>query len=122
VGEVQVRLRHVPLVAGLEVTNYPGADGMVNPITGEDVTGRDKWVQGTGRQGPEPADADHLWFTHPQPVRAAQFLAVIVPYRADDEPPVIEAAGEAGARVSFGGQTRTFAFVETDEADFVIIP
>jgi hypothetical protein len=72
--------------------------------------------------GPEPADADHLWFTHDQPLREAQFLAVIVPYRADAEPPVIEAAGEAGARVSLGGQTRTFSFVEADGADFTIIP
>jgi hypothetical protein len=122
VGETRVRLRHVPLVEGLEVANYHGAEGMVNPITGEDVTARDKWAKGTGRKGPEPADADHLWFTHEQPVREAGFIAAIVPYRADDEAPAIEPFGARGVQVTFRGNTRTISCVETDEADFVILP
>lgn len=122
VGDVRVCLRHLPLVEGLSVTNYPGVEGMVNPITGEDVTARDKWVQGTGRQGPEPADADHLWFTHEQPVREAGFLAVIVPYREADEPPTVEPFGERGAAVTFRGNTRTISFGDGAEADFRVIP
>ncbi len=122
VGDTRVRLRHVPLVEGLRVTNYPGIEGMVNPVTGEDVTARDKWVRGTERRGPEPADADHLWFTHAQPVREAGFLAVIVPYREADEPPTIEPAGERGVRVTFGGNTRTISVGDGGEADFVVMP
>ena len=122
VGDTRVRLRQVPLLDGLQVTNYPGAGGMINPVTGEDVTARDKWVKGTGRQGPAPADADHLWFTHAQPVREGAFLAAIVPYRADDEAPTIEPFGERGVQLTFRGNTRTVSLVESDEADFVILP
>ncbi len=122
VGEARVLLRHVPLIEGLEVTNYPGIEGLVNPITGEDVTARDKWAKGAGDEGPPPADADHLWFTHEQPLREAGFLAAIVPWRDGDEPPAVAAAGARGISVTLQGETRTIAIGEAAGADFVILP
>ncbi len=122
IGRAQVRVRHVPQVEGLRLTAYRGVEGMVNPITGEEVTARDKWVKEGDRRAPEPADAHHLWVTHDEPLREMSFLAVVVPHLEDDEPPVIEAAGERAVRVSFRGETRTIAFAPSPDADIVVQP
>lgn len=122
-GETQVRVQHVAWGPELTLTNYPGAEGMINPITGEDVTRSDKWAQGRpADELPQPADAHHLWVTHDEPVRQMRFVAAIVPWTDADEPPTIEAAGGSAIRVSFRGDARTIAFGEMERADFVVLP
>jgi len=123
IGRVLVRVQHLPQMGPLSITNRRGAEGMVNPITGEEVTANDKWAANREDiRRPQPLDAHHLWVTHAQPVHAGNFLAVIVPRLAEDAPPVIEAAGERAVRVTFRGATRTIAFRAMDGADIVVLP
>jgi hypothetical protein len=121
IGDTQVLLQHVAYSEDLALTNYPGAEGMVNPVTGDDLTVSDKWIKGRpDRKMPKPIAANHLWISHGTPRREMQFLAVIVPFRAGEAEPEVAPVEPLGLRVSFRGEEKTIAFAEQENADIVV--
>jgi len=120
IERTRVMLAHVAHGDDLSFAAYRGAEGMVNPVTGEDVTRADKWAKGRKLKLPEPLDARHLWVSHRTPRRAMSFLAVIVPYREGEEAPTITPLGDDAVRVSLRGKESTVSFGELAEADIVV--
>lgn len=121
IGDTRVVLQHLLRVDDLTYANHPGVNGMVNPVTGEDVTMSDKWLQGAAEDRmPKPVDANHIWISHNAPRREMQFLAVVVPFRAVEAEPEITAVEPLGVRVSFRGEQKTIVFGEQDDADIVV--
>jgi len=122
VGETQVVLQHVAHVEDLTFRNYHGAEGMVNPITGEDLTRMDKWLRGKRmkKKIPPPMDAQHLWISHKTPQRQMKFLAVIVPFRRGQTPPAITRVSDVAVRVTFGGRKKVISFRRDVKADIVV--
>ena len=116
-GNTEVVLRHAAHVGDLTFEDLPTENGMVNPITGEDVSRSDKWLKGDPRgiPIPEPAEAHHLWISHRTPRKDMQFLAAVVPVRKGEDEPSIKTV-----RVAFRGTERRIAFGQDEEADISI--
>ena len=123
IGDTEVVVRHLAGVDDLDMRNLRGLEGMVNPVTGEDVTRSDKWAKGRDDiKLPKPLDAHHIWVGTRTPAATTNFLTVIVPRRVGEEAPVIEGLGDTSVRVSFRGETRTISFSESVGADIVVRP
>jgi hypothetical protein len=120
IERTRVTLAHLAHSEELTFAAYRGAEGMVNPVTGEDVTRADKWLKGKSKKQPQPLDAHHLWVSHRTPRRAMNFLAVIVPYREREKAPTITALGDSAARVTFRGKQTTVSFGEMEDAEIVV--
>ena len=120
IGHTEVVVRHLADLADLDMRNLRGREGMINPITGEDVTRSDKWAKGRDPKLFKPLDAHHIWVGTRTPRRSRRFLCVIVPRIEGEEPPAIEAVGGSAARVRFRGLTRTISFGESADADIVV--
>jgi len=120
IGRTRVMLAHGAHTEDLTFADYRGAEGMVNPVTGEDVTRADKWLKGKSKKQPQPLDAHHLWVSHRTPRKAMNFLAVVAPYVEEDEPPTITGLGDTAARISFRGKETTISFGPMADADIVV--
>jgi hypothetical protein len=120
IGDTEVIVRHLAGVDDLDMRDLRGGEGMINPITGEDVTRTDKWRHGQNVPGFKPLDAHHIWVGTRTPAAAMNFLVVIVPRRVGEEAPVIEGLGDTAVRVSFRGETRTVSFADLPEADIIV--
>ena len=121
VGATRVAMQQFLGTDDLTFSDRAGITGMINPITGEDLTTMDKWV----RADETPKDlaalsAHHLWITRRTPAKQARFLAVIVPYKDGEWAPTIEPLGDAGAMVEFRGVRRSVAFNAKLPADVVV--
>ena len=115
VGATDVTLRQMMHVGDLTVQDLQGKEGMINPITGEDLTKSDKWAKGRpANKLPKPVDAHHLWFSHKTPRTEMNYLVVIVPSRKGAEKPTIVPAGDKAVRVGFGGKETTLSFGKAD--------
>jgi hypothetical protein len=118
--DVPVVVRHLAHVDDLTYANRSSGEGMVNPITGEDVTQSDKWAANRPEiKRPKPQPANHIWISHETPRTQMQFLCVICPMRPRDEEPTIDPHGNMGVRVSFRGSEKTISF-GAGEADIVV--
>ncbi|MFP3903893.1 MAG: heparinase II/III family protein, partial [Armatimonadota bacterium] len=114
--EVNVAVQHCAHVDDLTYENLPGGEGMINPITGEDVSQSDKWAKGTENL-PDAQPANHIWVSHETAREAINFLTVIVPYRDGQTAPVIEPVTNRSVRVTFGGTQRLISFEPDENAD-----
>lgn len=120
IGATQVHLQHCAHVDDLTLANRRGVEGMVNPVTGEDLTQMGKWNKDGRRKNPKPLDAHHLWVSHRSPCREMQFLAVIVPYRQNDTAPTVQDLDARAVRVTFRGKTEVIAFQPVPDADVLV--
>ncbi|MDP6040792.1 MAG: heparinase II/III family protein, partial [Candidatus Latescibacteria bacterium] len=125
VGQTHVVMQHVGDVADLTFQNLKGADGMVNPITGENLCQLDKWLTGKEwkrqiKKIPTPIEAHHLWISHGTPQREMQFLTVIAPFRNGETAPEIEGLSDRAVRVTFRERERVIAFDGRDDADISV--
>ena len=120
IGSTKVLLQHASHASDLTIANRRGVEGMVNPVTGEDLTGMGKWNRDSRRKNPKPLDAHHLWISHRIPRRAMQFLAVVVPYRGSGAAPEVEALERDAVRVALQGRTDVIAFRSMPGADIVV--
>ena len=120
VGRTRVLVQHAAHMGDLTFEDLRGAKGMVNPVTGEDLTTGGKWNKDGRRKNPKPADANHLWIGHRTPQERMRFLAVIVPYLAEHEPPQVEPLDDTTVRVTFMGKTDVVAFAPRADADVVV--
>ena len=93
---------------------------MMNPVTGEDLTGMGKWNRDGRRKNPKPLDAHHLWVSHRTPLSEMQFLAVVAPYRDGEAPPGVGPLEREAVRVTFRGGTDVIAFRRMPGADIVV--
>ncbi len=117
--EVNVAVQHCAHVDDLTYKNLPGGEGMLNPITGEDVSQSDKWAKGAENL-PDAQPANHIWVSHKTPRADMNFLTVIVPYRGGTDAPVIEPVSNIAVRVTFGGTQRLLNFEPNDDADISV--
>jgi hypothetical protein len=121
VGETQVVVQHVAGVEDLRLQDRKGTEGLVNPLTGEDLRRMDKWLAGKDwKQVPEPIEAHHLWVSHQTPRKAAHFLSAIVPFLQGEDAPEIRGLNDQTVGVKFRGAERVFAFGGEHEADIRI--
>ncbi|MFO7948449.1 MAG: DUF4962 domain-containing protein, partial [Armatimonadota bacterium] len=114
--EVNVAVQHCAHVDDLTYKNLPGGEGMVNPITGEDVSRSDKWAKGA-KNLPDAQAANHIWISHETPRSQMNFLTVIVPYQESADAPVVEPVSDTAVGVTFGGTERLLSFEPDENAD-----
>jgi len=121
IGQVKVAMQQLLGGDDLTFSDRAGITGMINPITGEDLTNMDKWVRADETpKDLQPLSAHHLWITRRTPTKSARFLAVIVPFKDGTPGPAITTLGEAGATVEFGGRRRSVSFSRGSQADIVV--
>jgi len=122
VGKTRVILRHMANTDQLTFRDLRGAKGMVNPITGEDLTRMDKLLRAENGEikVPPPLDAHHIWISTTKPEKRMQFLSVIVPYRDGESEPKISPAGKLAVKVRFRRAENMISFSNARRADIVV--
>ncbi|MFH2067486.1 MAG: DUF4962 domain-containing protein [Pseudomonadota bacterium] len=108
-GNTKVIVQHVANIDQLTFNSYPGKRGMINPITGENLS-----------QKPEDiADANHIWISTLKPDHHFYFMTVIIPYRLGEEKPVITTHSDALVKISFRNKIKTVSF-SGQKADIIV--
>jgi hypothetical protein len=113
VDGVSTVVRQVSLAEPIAFEDRKGADGLINPLTGEDyrefakkITLYDKTYT-----GPYPETVTHnIWITNREPAHRMRFVTVIYPYKEGSDIPRIERVDDLTVRVSCGGNSETVTF------------
>jgi len=116
IGETQMLVQHIAARDDLTFQNLPSAQGMVNPITGEDL----RQSKEKNPKAKTPLAANHVWISHRTPKKEMRFLSVLAPFRSGESEPQIERIDDAAVKVTFRGQSRIIAFDGRGDVDLSV--
>lgn len=120
IDQTQVLVQHLAHIDDLQFVSLRGETGMVNQFTGEELKPASREIRyrdGTLKKTTPPyADAQHIWVQNKTPTSRMQFLAAIVPFRADEPAPHVERLSDRMVRVTFRGKGTTVLFDDGDPA------
>ena len=109
--DVNVRVQHIAHIDQLTLDDRMGEDALINPVTGEDYR---QWRKGDILCG------HNLWVSNKTPAKNWQFLTVIYPAKAGEEPVPIVRIDDVTVRV--GDDVITFdpSRMNAQGIDFVV--
>jgi len=117
IGDIDVLVAHIANTDNLEYEDRRGLMGLVNPYTGEDY--REEWFSKSGK-GVSPFE-HNIWISNRKPTENFYFLAIVFPYKVNEEEPVITKLDNLTVKVRFRGKEDIISFNPYSQHDANII-